>query len=101
MSSAFDKFAKRAEAVSQRFFGETASYKSGSTTKSVKAVFFKEWVETNGVSTYEMLCEVSKRDIAAPKRGDEITRGAIVFKVAVVQETEGEIVRLVVKEKSA
>ncbi len=101
MSSAFDKFAKRAEAVSQRFFGETSSYKSGSTTKSVKAAFFKEWVETNGVSTYEMVAEILKRDIAEPKRGDELTRGASVFTVAVVQETEGDITRLVLKEKSA
>ncbi len=101
MASNFDKFADRALGVSQRLFAESASYKSGSTTSQVKAVFFKEWVEIGKVSTYEMVCEVLKSEVASPKRGDEITRGSQTLTVSVVQETETQVVRLILKEKAS
>lgn len=99
MSSPFDRFASKANGVAQRFFGESASYKSGATTTSIKAVFFKEWVEVGKTSTYEQVCEVLKADVAAPKRGDEITNGSKTYVVAVVQEQDSDVFRLILKEK--
>ncbi|MDX9731068.1 MAG: hypothetical protein RBT63_04800 [Bdellovibrionales bacterium] len=86
--------------VTQSYFGEDCTLKQGASTKTIKGIFAREWVESNGVSTYELTVEFKQSDlITAASRSDEVTRGLKTYRVSVAQEKDGGIITFILKEK--
>ncbi len=74
--------------ITQGFFGETVIYKRDATQISIPAVFKQDWVESNGVSTYELTARILLSDISsltAPQKGDLITRSSKTYTIRVAQ----------------
>lgn len=72
--------------ITQGFFGETVTYTQDGEEIEIFAVFDMDWIESNGVSTFELIAKVTLSDLpAAPTKSDTITRGASVFKVRISQ----------------
>lgn len=72
--------------ITQGFFGETVTYTQGSEEVEILAVFDMDWIESNGVSTFELTAKVKLSDLpASPTKSDTITRGASVYKVRISQ----------------
>lgn len=71
--------------ITQDYFGESVTYTQGAVATAIDAVFIKDWVESNGVSTYQLTARISASDIASPSKGDTILRNATTYRVTVAQ----------------
>ncbi len=86
--------------LTQNYFGESATYKSGSTVSTIKADFKMQWIEVNSVNSYGMTCEILSSALSQlPKKNDEIVRGAKSYFVSAYQSSgDGTILTLILKD---
>lgn len=71
--------------ITQDYFGESVTYTQDDVATTMNVVFIKDWVESNGVSTYQLTARISASDIANPSKGDTILRNATTYRVTVAQ----------------
>lgn len=85
--------------LTQRSLGEPIVYKyKNDSTVSLKGIFSMQWVESNGVSTKRLTCEVLSLDLnSAPDKGDSVIRGDKTYKIEIAQEND-EIFTLILKD---
>lgn len=97
----FDLLSDLVNGVTQNYFGESATYIRGTEETAIKAVFDESWIESGGVATKALTCEVLSSDIplGEPKKGDQVRRGSTTYKVNPPQgDAAGKIHILILKE---
>ncbi len=96
--SLFDSLTNKALGISQGFFGDNVTYKQGTTTQNLKAVFATITVEFNSYQTQALSCEILDTDLSfTPAKGDTITKASKVYKVDSAQLNNG-VYLLILKE---
>lgn len=96
----FKNLANLVNGITQKYFGEAAIYKSGDIETPIKAIFEMQWIESNGVSSQSMTCQIRSTDIPdLPKKNDQVIRGTTTYLVSVSQtDAEEDILTLVLKD---
>lgn len=97
----FDRLSNLVSGITQNYFGEPVTYIREETETAIKAVFDERWIESNGVASKALTCEVLASDIpgGVPLKGDQIRRGLKTYRVNPPQgDAAGKIHVLILKD---
>ena len=93
-------FERAALGITQGFFGETVDFVHGEIEQSAKVVFRQQWMEINGVSTYELAAKVVLTDLSfTPSQETYLFQGVKRYRAAIIQvDPLGESADLILRE---
>jgi hypothetical protein len=87
--------------ATQGYFSETASYSRSTTTIELKAVFFREWIEDSGVSTYSLTARIAADQFGAlnkPEQSDSVHYNGKDYSISSAQQDAAGAWLLVLSE---